>query len=368
MLQQNQNNYDASCLRMKCTDTNVQIKIGEEVFECPSKGIFDVNLTVYRGKIDCPSYEEICTNTLEHRCNMDCYGKGFCMADRTCQCFKGFFGKDCHDGLESKDETDPFVTSYKYEKNDDGNDDGNDGDDKEDEDDGTVSTPTNPKNPTARFYIEEILKLNGQYDDQYVEKYKDQFKVKKLDMYKDHFQTDKRNQEKVDLEIKIRSLHDPEINGTQTEIDILSKSLDLFLSDNEKKLWKDYKEEQKWIRWSEIHSTISGWYKAEKIPKYNDIKQKYQDIIKDYEALIQNEIDPTAKTSLQESINKYTLRNAYYDKVLQLINTEIENWIGEDWNAIKHSHDDQEGDEFDQMHTEADGYQDILDEMNNEGY
>merc|ERR1711976_116817 len=237
---------------------------------------------------------------------------------------------------------------------DDDNNGGNDGDDKEDEDedDGTP-TPTNTKNPTARFYIEEILKLNGQYDDQYVEKYKDQFKVKKLNMYKDHFATDKRNQEK---------------NGTQTEIDILSKSLDLFLSEDEKKLWKDYKEEQKWIRWSEIHSTISGWYKAEKIPKYNDLKQKYQDIVKDYEALIENEIDPTAITSLQESVFEYALRNAYYDKVLQLINTEIENWIGEDWKAIEHSHDGQEGDEFDQMHTEADGYKDILDEMNNGGY
>jgi len=189
MLQKNGNNFDASCLRMSCTATKVQIKLGDNVFECPSKGVFDVNFPVYQGKIDCPSYGEICTDSLEHRCNMDCYGKGFCMSDRTCQCFKGFFGKDCHDGRENKDEKDPFITNYRYDANDTGSDDDN-GDEEE-----TPEGPLNPENPVAQFYMQEIIKLDGESDEIYVAKYADDFKIKKLEIYKDHFQSKKRNQE-----------------------------------------------------------------------------------------------------------------------------------------------------------------------------
>jgi ribosomal protein L12E/L44/L45/RPP1/RPP2 len=42
---------------------------------------------------------------------MDCYGQGYCMSDKTCQCLSGFSGKDCNKGLEK--DTDPFVTEYE---------------------------------------------------------------------------------------------------------------------------------------------------------------------------------------------------------------------------------------------------------------
>jgi len=111
MLQKNGNNWDAACLRIRCTSDNVEVKIGDEVFTCPSKGRHQVALKIYSGSIECPSYDEMCTQVFEHRCSMDCYGKGYCMGDRTCQCLHGFLGPNCNDGGQK--ETDPFVTEYE---------------------------------------------------------------------------------------------------------------------------------------------------------------------------------------------------------------------------------------------------------------
>merc|ERR1711862_1040904 len=81
----------------------------------------------WTGYLDCPKFEEICEEVLDHRCSMDCSGKGYCMGDRTCQCLGGFTGRDCNDGGQK--ETDPFVTDYEY--------------------DPTGSNPVTPDNPDS---------------------------------------------------------------------------------------------------------------------------------------------------------------------------------------------------------------------------
>jgi len=90
------------------------MKIGEEVFTCPSEGIHQVNLNAYTGSVKCPKFNDICVDFKETKCPFDCYGQGYCMSDNTCQCLSGFSGKDCNDGRVK--ETDPFVTGGNNEK------------------------------------------------------------------------------------------------------------------------------------------------------------------------------------------------------------------------------------------------------------
>jgi len=140
MAKDNSNKYRASCVNTRCSKDKVEFQFGKEVFECPSAGEYEVNLSVYQGKIQCPSFKEMCNEVMDHRCPMDCYSQGFCMADGTCQCLGGFSGDDCNKGLPK--ETDPFVTGFDIRnkkddspKKDDDDDKKDDEDDKNDEED-----------------------------------------------------------------------------------------------------------------------------------------------------------------------------------------------------------------------------------------
>merc|ERR1711879_787459 len=112
MTEKSSNNMDAACLRTRCTKTAVEIQIGSEVFTCPGSGPQQVNLSAFKGKIDCPVFSEMCEVIMEERCPMDCYGQGMCMAGNTCQCQHGFTGADCNKGLPK--EEDPFVTGFDW--------------------------------------------------------------------------------------------------------------------------------------------------------------------------------------------------------------------------------------------------------------
>jgi len=114
MTEKTAGNYDAACLRMRCTQTNVEIQFGSEVHTCQSTGVEEVFTTVYTGKIECPSFQSMCPEVLDHRCPLDCHGQGLCMANKTCQCFSTFTGEDCNDNLPK--EEDPFVTNYDIRK------------------------------------------------------------------------------------------------------------------------------------------------------------------------------------------------------------------------------------------------------------
>jgi len=125
------NGMDAACLRMRCNAAgNVEMLFADEVFTCPKAGKFKVNLKVYSGEVECPEVEEICENSLEKRCDMDCSGNGYCMADRTCQCIHGFTGSACNNG-NKKNESD-FVQGYRYDPN--GSEDDKEDEEKEEED------------------------------------------------------------------------------------------------------------------------------------------------------------------------------------------------------------------------------------------
>jgi len=114
MAESGNNNYNAACVNTRCKDNKVEFQFGKEVFSCPSEGEHQVNLSVYQGKIKCPSYTDMCDEVMDHRCPMDCYSQGLCMADGTCQCLGGFSGDDCNAGLPK--ETDPFVSDYDIRK------------------------------------------------------------------------------------------------------------------------------------------------------------------------------------------------------------------------------------------------------------
>lgn len=130
------NNFDAACLRVRCKNNAVEIKIGDEVFMCPSEGIHEVNLNSYKGSIKCPSFNDMCTEVMDKKCPMDCYGQGYCMENNTCQCLDGFTGPDCNFGREK--ENDPFVNDEnekEKEKDKENEDDEKEEKDKEDEKD-----------------------------------------------------------------------------------------------------------------------------------------------------------------------------------------------------------------------------------------
>merc|ERR1712183_1018437 len=105
MIQNQAEEMDAACLRMQCNATQVVVKIEDKVYNCPPEGGFiTIGPASFQGKLECPSYEEMCEESLDHRCSFDCSGSGYCMADRTCQCLHGFLGVDCN--YYGKKETD----------------------------------------------------------------------------------------------------------------------------------------------------------------------------------------------------------------------------------------------------------------------
>merc|ERR1712166_469570 len=110
VMAQKGSNYNAACLRMRCTTDKVEIQFGTEVHTCEGSGPQTVSTKAYTGKVDCPAFSEMCTELLEKRCPMDCYGQGICMSNGTCQCLGGFSGDDCNNGLPK--EQDPFVTGF----------------------------------------------------------------------------------------------------------------------------------------------------------------------------------------------------------------------------------------------------------------
>jgi len=114
MAQKNNNQYDAACLRMRCKNNKVEVQFGSEVHICEGSGPQQVSTSAFSGVIKCPAYSEMCTEVLEKRCPMDCYGQGICMSNGTCQCLGGFSGDDCNDGLPK--EQDPFVTDFDIRK------------------------------------------------------------------------------------------------------------------------------------------------------------------------------------------------------------------------------------------------------------
>jgi len=131
------NTFDAACLRTRCEGGAVQIKFGNEVFTCPAAGgEASVSLSAFQGKVNCPVAEEFC-GEFKVKCPYDCHGQGICMADSTCQCLKGFAGKDCNTCAGCKKETDPFVTGSEEKEEEKKDDDKKDEDKKkDDEDDG----------------------------------------------------------------------------------------------------------------------------------------------------------------------------------------------------------------------------------------
>jgi len=107
-----ENKMKSACLRARCYNDKVYMKFGDEIFMCPSQGIFEVNLKAYKGKVACPDPVKFC-GIIEQRCPFDCSGHGKCLGNGRCQCYTGFSGKDCNTCEGCKKESDPFVTGYE---------------------------------------------------------------------------------------------------------------------------------------------------------------------------------------------------------------------------------------------------------------
>ena len=128
----NDSNMNAACLRMRCTADKVEMQFGDEVYTCQGSGPQSVSTTAFSGRINCPAFSEMCTEVLDKRCPMDCYGQGYCMGDGTCQCLAGFSGDDCNHGLPK--EQDIFVTDFDIRKVGEDNNDEETDDDEERQD------------------------------------------------------------------------------------------------------------------------------------------------------------------------------------------------------------------------------------------
>merc|ERR1712072_943835 len=60
MAERSASNMDAACLRTRCSATAVEIQFGSEVHVCNGSGPQQVNTTAFSGKIDCPTFAEMC--------------------------------------------------------------------------------------------------------------------------------------------------------------------------------------------------------------------------------------------------------------------------------------------------------------------
>jgi len=164
---------------MRCNkaDKLLEVQIGSDVIKCEQEGEIDVQTTAYSGKLKCPNYNDMCEEVLEHRCPMDCYGQGYCMANQTCQCFSGFSGTDCNEGLPADKNT--FVTDYDL-RNEKGSDrDGSSDDDEKDGSDGQNGDnkeEEQPVDPKVKGLEKKLAKLERSLDNFSLQKNKFDFR------------------------------------------------------------------------------------------------------------------------------------------------------------------------------------------------
>jgi len=84
------------CFKYTCSgsgaNTRVLVNVGSRTLTCSRKG--SMSVSGYRGYIDCPDPGTFCSTVGRRACPRGCMGRGRCV-NGTCQCYKGFFGKDC---------------------------------------------------------------------------------------------------------------------------------------------------------------------------------------------------------------------------------------------------------------------------------
>ena len=84
------------CFKYTCTgsgsNTKVLVKVGSRNFTCKRKGVMYVS--GYKGYLNCPNPQLFCSTVGKKACPRGCMGRGNCV-NGTCQCYKGYHGKDC---------------------------------------------------------------------------------------------------------------------------------------------------------------------------------------------------------------------------------------------------------------------------------
>jgi len=185
---------------------------------------------------------------------MDCYGQGYCMANQTCQCFSGFSGKDCNEGLPKDDDT--FVTDYdiRKEKNseEDGSDDKKDeedgSDDKKDDDDGSDDKKDDndesddkkdeedkPVDPKVTGLEKKLAKLERIYDRLSLNKKKVDFRKEILELCLKESPKPKHCVRGLDKHVKIQKNLEVKITGFSDKINKTTEEINSLLTDDQKK-------------------------------------------------------------------------------------------------------------------------------------
>lgn len=349
----NSNKFRASCVNTRCTGDKVEFQFGKEVFSCPSEGNHEVNLSVYKGTIKCPSFKEMCTEVMDHRCPMDCYSQGFCMSNGTCQCLGAFTGDDCNKGLPK--ETDPFVTDFDIRKKNQPEEPKRDDEDekKEDEEDRKDEEEKDEENEDDNENDEENEDSN---EDEYEEEKEDEdsksekaiLLEKRIAKYQDHLDyyklkvkiyqvyvrlanfclEEKPNKKwichrRLDFYTKRLNKATSRLKRIQNIINNLKEELYNELSENLKKKWQKEQDELL-VKWKEvILEHLVARFDKKKSCNYKMV-QYYNKWIEYYEKIKQKM--PTKYHSWYQSIiDKYTKAKNYYLAEINVINEEIKN-------------------------------------------
>jgi hypothetical protein len=85
------------CFKSKCTsEGELSLVYKGKSYPCTADHQkIQINDATVKGEITCPSHVKRFCQRINNACPNDCMGKGRCMANGQCLCYKGFVGKDC---------------------------------------------------------------------------------------------------------------------------------------------------------------------------------------------------------------------------------------------------------------------------------
>jgi len=361
MTKKSTNNYDAACLRVRCKNDAVEIKIGDEVFKCPGEGTHNVNLNSYQGSIKCPSFNDMCTEVMDKKCPMDCYGQGYCMANNTCQCLDGFTGADCNAG-RAKD-NDPFVNDENdkkeedeekekeeekedeeekekedeekekedEEEKDDEEEDEDEKDDEEDEDkeneDEENEEEEEEKSEEAIKYEEKIRKHQTFLDFHKFHRKRSQYRINKADLCLEIFEGKSFCKRSKEFNERNLARYEEKIQKIENRIGLFEQELEKLLTERQKNTRKENEEENNINRQINIDEKYMELLESEQA-KALKRKDRIESIIINLNSKLQRVRSEKFKARIRQIIEKFEKQKELKDRLLEMIETEMEDLFG----------------------------------------
>lgn len=337
MLSTASGSYDAGCLRMKCSSTALTIKVGDAEYECPvTGGEVQVYYGSYSGKVVCPKFEEMCQESLEHRCSMDCSGNGYCMGDRTCQCLHGFLGVDCNKGGAKDD--DEFVTGYEY-RPDSAEEPENEPESPEtpespedeperpeDDPESPRDDPETPVDPEVAEIQKQIEKATETLYNMHGDRFKLQIELRKRTLYLESWNN--RNwwakREGRNINRKIRREMNVAIGKAEIEISELNQKIEDKISAEAYEKWEtkyfDMRDKQK----VDGMMRLASWIDTEEVPQFDEWIAEYQGYVESAAEKNKTEQDQKFKRVLSKVTTEFGRRVTYFLAAKKMLLAAVE--------------------------------------------